>query len=254
MLKLTLLAIIVSLLCFSFINATPLDQVFEAAIEQQQPLGLPTNLCQEDSVPLYSLLNDTTNAVFYFMSYDLCKQTALTPSIDSLITCSKGQFQVAQLPGNDYSRLYNNSDCGRLYANSTVLARNDSTQITVKFYNEATTNDTNYVRDNITSDFLLLTINCVPESVMIVDVALRVSNISWLDSKVTLVNSTAVCKDRTPNNKNGDDGGTSAGVYIAIALVLTFVCIFASVLYRAKMAGDRLRALKRARGEKAFLG
>ncbi len=123
------------------------------ANQQQADLGLPTNLCQEDAVAFNGLLNDTTNSKFYFFSYDLCKQTTLNPSIDSNIVCGKGEWQIAQLDGNNYPRLYNNSDCGRLYANSTVLSRNDSSQITVKFYNEPTTTDVNYVLNNISTNF-----------------------------------------------------------------------------------------------------
>lgn len=214
---------------------------------------IPTNLCQEDSQPFYGIVNDTENQKFYFLSYDLCKTTTLYPSIlsDKSCTPSKGEWQIAQLPGNAYSKDYPNTDCGRIYSNSTVLARNDSNQVVVKFYNEPANNAIAYVTNNITSDFLLLTITCVPESVLIADVALKVTNVTWDDQKVTSVSAQGVCKEKAAP---GGDKGTPAGVYVAIAVVLTFVCLFASVLYRAKLAGDRLRQLKRARGEKAFLG
>ena len=52
----------------------------------------------------------------------------------------------------------------------------------------------------------------------------------------------------------GEKPKNVAAMAVAIVIVLMFVIGFAAVLYRAKLAGDRLRDLKRKRGDRVYLG
>lgn len=230
------IAVLLSITCVSGLQK-------EQEFAQELNLHLPTGLCQESAVAFNQIVTNVPNDKTYFLSFDLCKRTNLTAAFVNLIPCGFGQFQIAQLVGTNYNKSYNNTDCGRVFDNHTVLSRNDSLVITRYFMNS--------LPNSININYLELTINCVPQDIFIETFTIDVHNVSWSANSV-LVNSSGVCQDAAPPNPAPK--GTSPGVYIAIAFVLTFVALFATVLYRAKLAGDNLRELKRARGERAFLG
>jgi hypothetical protein len=170
-----------------------------------------------------------------FMSGPLCSATAVTDGAGRV--CAASAFLRLALRAGNVS---DDDVCGAVFTTMRVLSSNDT--------------ETRVSYGGAVVD-ALVTLRCAANVSAMRNASLVIVNFTTVaDGSVDGVTALVRCPPAAPASSGDGGSPMTGGAIAALTLTLTFVAGIAAVLVRAKLAGDRLRELKRARGDRAYLG
>lgn len=241
---------------------------------------VPSGLCVKPNFWTFFQKTDVFKTTYFFSTSFCDPNTQLTPAGNTSEKCGKGVFRLATkvTPSSQNVTEKDDLDCGFVadgngvfqgvwplnatYSNKQSQQQSTQNMLTLKLgiYRDFVANKT--VASKMTPNFLMY-VNCLDTSTQ----TLPEENITKLMGGST-TNRQLYVYDIDNLNQFHANGfchpyvnpasktKKKSKVFFAIAVTIVVVCflIFVSVFWRAKMAGDVLRNLKKSQGKSVHLG
>jgi hypothetical protein len=255
------------LLVAAFASASPAQQAFSAETllarvartsESEPDISLSSGICDRTGANYHTRFVDRSTNQTYFFSTTLCpppssdEDDSLTPATAASTECnpSGARFRIMRVNGIESKDRECGEEATSFYRGVVVLNKTmpegaASSALPLGYLvgvyrNRTSRSDASAAE--LSSPQLLIRLECNASAG-----AFRVNGVTGYGGGATVVvDASADCEPTPPKSR--------VAFYVALVFVMFFIGSFGFVLWRAKLAGDRLRELKRRRGERVWLG